>query len=264
MDPENSFKPYEEIKDDLKFITASDVKMKIILSLKDGQKKLSDIKNRINISSSTILHNMRQLESKKFVIKEFQDYSLSQTGEIVALNLITMINSIYLAKKNKNFWLNHEISGIPEELINKIEYLCNIDVLEYKTAISMIIESFNDSKNAKCIFKDPNCEKILFEILNNKKRCINLILKDTYINEIIHANKDQETYLNKNVKLWKLNKDLKLNLIVLDNLMFLNLPYIGQNPHNISYLVIKNIEGVNWGKELFDYYLNQSEEFNLS
>lgn len=264
MDSENIFKPYEEIKDDLKFITASDVKMKIILSLKEGQKKLSDIKNSINISSSTILHNMRQLESKKLVIKEFQDYSLSQTGEIVVLNLITMINSIYLAKRNKNFWLNHEINGIPEVLINKIEYLCNIDVLEYKSALSTLKEAFNGSKNVKCIFKDPNCEKILFEVLNNKKRSLNLILKDTYINKIIPANKNQEAYLNKNVKLWKFNKDLKLNLIVLDNLMFLNLPYIGQSPYKIYYLVIKNIEGVNWGKELFDYYLNQSEEFNLS
>jgi predicted transcriptional regulator len=203
---------------------------------------------------------MRLLESKKLVIKEFQDYSLSQTGEIVTLNLITMINSIYLAKKNKNFLLNHEIDSIPEVLINKIENLCNFKVLRCESAISMLKESLNSSKNVNCIFGNSNYKKILFEILKDKKDNLNLILKDTYLNEIIQTNHEIQLK-NRNIMLWEFNNDLKLNLIVLDNLMFLNLPHVNENP--IFYLVIKNTEGINWGTELFNYYLNQSEEFNI-
>ncbi|HML04807.1 MAG TPA: transcriptional regulator, partial [Methanobacterium sp.] len=107
MEIENIFESYDKIKEDLKFISTSDVKTKIILSLKNEPKKLSDIKKDTQIGSSTILHNMRQLEYKNFVIKEFQDYSLTPTGQLIALNLISMINSIYLAKKNKYYLLNH-------------------------------------------------------------------------------------------------------------------------------------------------------------
>jgi len=160
MDLENMFMVYEGIKDDLKFITGSDVRTKTIIALKDHKKNLSNLKNDINITSSTILHNMKQLEKKKIVKKEFHGYSLSQTGEIIALNLTSMINAVCIAKKNKVYWLNHEINCIPEDLINKLECIEDIEVLKQKSKFYAFKKSLIKSKSVKWIHNNSSNEVI--------------------------------------------------------------------------------------------------------
>jgi predicted transcriptional regulator len=102
MASEDIFVLYEEIKDDLKFITSSDIRAKIIISLKEGQKKLGDLKDEVHMRSSSILHSMSQLESRNLIVREFQSYSLSQTGKMVAIILIDIVDSFSLMKKHKD------------------------------------------------------------------------------------------------------------------------------------------------------------------
>jgi len=81
---DHMFELYEQVKDDVKFFIASDVRAKIIISLKDGSKNLADLRKDIHLSSSTILHGMSQLEEKNLIFRESGNYSLSQKGEIAA------------------------------------------------------------------------------------------------------------------------------------------------------------------------------------
>ena len=129
MAPEDIFELYDEIKDDLKFITSSDIRAKIIISLKEGPKKLGDLKDEVHMRSSSILHSMSQLENKNLISREFRSYSLSQTGEMIAIILIDMVNSFSLMRTHEDFWLNHEINEIPEDLVGKIDCLGDFKVI---------------------------------------------------------------------------------------------------------------------------------------
>ncbi|HML05186.1 MAG TPA: transcriptional regulator FilR1 domain-containing protein [Methanobacterium sp.] len=257
MEIENIFESYDKIKEDLKFISTSDVKTKIILSLKNEPKKLSDIKKDTQIGSSTILHNMRQLEYKNFVIKEFQDYSLTPTGQLIALNLISMINSIYLAKKNKYYLLNHGIDCIPDDLINKIECLNNIEILDHESIIQEFKNSLVESKNINCILGHYTAE-ILLETSFNKNNHLNVISPENSLNESIKIKNEFKSL--KNIELRKFGADLKLELIVLADSMLLNLPPLNEFPDKL-FLISRSEKGVKWGNELFNHYLKQSEEF---
>lgn len=260
MDLENIFMVYEGIKDDLKFITGSDVKAKIIIALKGQQKNLSNLKIDINVTSSTILHNMKQLEKKKIVKKEFQDYSLSQTGEIIVSNITGMINAACMVKKNKEYWLNHEINSIPEDLINKLECLGDIEVLKQKSRFDVFKKSMIKSKSVKWIYNDSTNEKILLETILDVKKSLNLISTEHFLSEVLRIKNENPGKSFKNIRLWQYNKDLKLNLIVLDNSIFLNLPHVNVYNDNRFYLISECEKGVKWGNDLFYHYLNQSEE----
>ena len=259
MEIKNDCESYDKIKDDLKFISTSDVKTKIILSLKEETKKLSDIKKDTQIGSSTILHNMRQLEYRNFVIKEFQDYSLTPTGQLIALNLIDLINSIYIAKKNKKYWLNHEIDPIPTDLINKIEYLTDIKILDHESVIQEFKKSSCESKNINCILGNYT-SKILLETLLTKNNHLNIISTKNPLNEVIMIKNEFKSLKNENIKLKMFNKDLKLELIVLDDFMLLNLYPLNEFPNKFC-LISRSKKGVKWGNELFNHYLKLSEEF---
>ncbi|MGB9937674.1 MAG: helix-turn-helix transcriptional regulator [Methanobacterium sp.] len=250
MNPEDIFRPYNKISEDLKFITASDIKIKILISLKNGPKKLPDLKKDIHVNSSTILHNIRQLESKDIILKEFQQYSLSQTGEIITHNLISFLNSIYFIKNQKKFWLEHKIESIPPNLINYMECLRDIDVCTIKSSYSILEELLKKSNNIKCIFSYPIYGDKLFKIICEENNHFKALLAGEYTS--------LECLKNKNFHLLD-NENLGLNLIILEEIIFLNISYLNGMPDKEYCLMGKSKEGIKWGTKLFDYYLSQSE-----
>ncbi len=267
MGSENIFELYSEIKDDLKFITSSDIRSKIIISLNKGQKKLGDLKDEINMRSSSILHSMSQLESRNLIVREFQSYSLSQPGEMIAIILIDMINSFSLIKKHKDFWLDHDLNEIPEDLLDKIDYLGDFKVIN-----SPIIDSSGQSVLKKLLYESKVIKGVLSPLIIhdelsvvNEKENIHLILADNTLNEtvkVLSPKSKENTSIVENIKLWKIKNDLKLVLIVTENFLLLKLPKINEKNDSASYLMSETEESIEWGNELFDYYLNQAEEFN--
>ncbi|MEN4096824.1 MAG: ArsR family transcriptional regulator, partial [Methanobacteriaceae archaeon] len=85
---------YEEVKESLKFLSISSVRIKIVLSLDEGSKKTSELRDELGLSSSTIIHSMNELEKRNLVFKEGENYLLSQTGKILTLKLIDVIKTI--------------------------------------------------------------------------------------------------------------------------------------------------------------------------
>ena len=267
MGSDNIFELYSEIKDDLKFITSSDIRSKIIISLNEGQKKLGDLKDEINMRSSSILHSMSQLESRNLIVREFQNYSLSQTGEMIAIILIDMINSFSLIKKHKDFWLDHELNEIPEDLLDKIDCLGDFKVINStitgSSGQSILKELLYESKVVKGILSPLIIHDELSVV--NEKENIHLILADNTLNEIVEVlspkNVENAATVEK-IKLWKIKNDLKLVLIVTDNFLLLKLPKMDEKNDSPSYIMSETEESIKWGNELFNYYLNQAEEFN--
>lgn len=263
MASEDIFELYEEIKDYLKFITSSDIRVKIIISLKEGPKKLGDLKDEVHMRSSSILHSMSQLENKNLIIREFQSYSLSQTGEMAATILIDMVNSFSLIRAKEDFWLNHEIDEIPEYLMDKISCLGDFKVISSSLSDSPEQSIFKELLLNSKVIKGIISPLIIQDKLDvlNKKEDTYFIIDSKASNDIIEVCLDDTTTIE-NIKLWKIKDDLKLVLIVTDNFMLLNLPQVQEND-SICYLMGETAESIKWGNELFNYYLNQSEELNI-
>lgn len=263
MAPKDIFELYEEIKDDLKFITSSDIRAKIVISLNEGPKKLGDLKDEVHMRSSSILHSMSQLEAKNLITREFQNYSLSQTGEMSAIVLMEMVNSLYLIKSNEEFWLNHKINEIPEYLMDKIDCLGNFKVIKSSLSDSPEQSPFNELLLGSKVIKGIISPLIIQDELGvvDKKEDVCIILADGNLNEVIAGfNLQKDT--TENIKLWKIKEDLKLILIVTDKFILLNLPPAHKND-SISYLMSETEESIKWGNKLFKYYLSQAEKLNI-
>jgi len=183
---------------------------------------------------------------------------------MVAIILIDIINSFSSIKKHQDYWLNHEINEIPENLIGKIDCLGDFKVINYP-------EDSKDPLNFKeLLFKSKVIKGIfspliIYDELNvvPEKEDIHLILAGNNLNEAIELLKIknlERDHTIENIKLWKVKEDLKLILIVTDNFLLLNLPPCEKHDF-ISYLMSETEESIKWGNELFNYYLSQAEEF---
>ena len=110
----DTLKLYEEVKDDLKFISSSAVRTKIIISLTEGTTKLKDLKKELVADSSTILHAMKKLEEKNLVYKKRDEYFISQTGIVIGLKLIDMIKMLSIFKNDEDIILDN---NLPQDLL---------------------------------------------------------------------------------------------------------------------------------------------------
>ncbi len=121
---------YEEVKGGLKFLAISGVRIKIMISLNEGTKNLSDLRDELGLRSSTILHAMSELEKQNLVFKEGEYYFLSQIGKILTLKLIDVMKTIAAVNRYEKLWLDHIIEGIPEDLLKNIGDLSDSVLLE--------------------------------------------------------------------------------------------------------------------------------------
>ncbi|MCK9151929.1 helix-turn-helix transcriptional regulator [Methanobacterium alcaliphilum] len=258
-----TFDLYENVKDDMKFFINSDVRSKIVLSLMGGSKNLSYLRKELNFSSSTILHAIYLLEDKKLVLKDSGQYYLSQTGELFALKLLSLMKSFSSWNKMECLFLNHEIQVIPSELLEEIGYLEDAYILESDTQnligpYDIISKKIQSSKTVN--FVSSVYYPFYMDILKKSDITGNIIVTRDILDIIFNESSNQD--LNRsNISLWEIGDNLKLSLALADEFMAMGL-FLDNGVYDSDRFLISEGHGaLNWGKRLFNYYLKQAREF---
>lgn len=275
MELNDIYEFYEEVKDSLKFLSISAVRLRILISLNESSKKLSEIRAETNLSSSTILHGMSELEKQNFILKEGERYVLSQTGKIITLKMIDMIRALVSVRKFKNLWLNHDISGIPQDLILDIGHLSNsvlvesepIDVLKPHNTFSEFLLKSKYIRGVSPIF-DPHYIE-LFKTMAQGSMNIELILTneilDKLIDVLVQTDLDdlKELILKKKLKIWRIDEKIKVAFTVGDKFISLGLFSIDGIYDVHKDLISTDEKAIAWGNRLFNYYRDKAEEISL-
>ncbi len=273
MNLEDIFRLYEDVKDDLKFFAASDVRVKILLSLNKGSKNLTRLRKELHLSSSTILHGMYQLEKKDYIFRESGNYYLSQTGEISTNKLIDVIRTIHTLNKCKNLFLGHEIGSIPLELLKDIGCLENATII--RSTITDIIKPYNvlskflsETKNVRhlsSVFFTSNI-RLLFENLE-KNGQVHLLLTEEILNKLLETVNPENLKRgasSDNLKLGIVADNIQISLTLGDNFIALGL-FSTNGAYDINtFLISESKSAIIWGERLFNYHLKFATEFNFN
>ena len=145
-------KKREIVQNTLRLAICSELRRGILISLREGKKALSELRTELEISSTTAIHALRELEKDNLVFQdEHRDYALTKIGEIIALKLSDFIDAINVLKKHEDFWLTHGLSCIPPHLLEKIGRLKDSTLVEAPaTDVLKLFTNFVDIlKNAK-------------------------------------------------------------------------------------------------------------------
>ena len=138
----------------------SDLKVQILLSLLDGEKKISELKSVIKSRETTILHILKEFKTNKLITRTSGVCTLTSLG-IMEAQICKHYSTATEAIKNfREFWLTHDISGLPECSITNVGALKNsqlitasgIDLGEVHKNFLNILASSNLIKGVSPIF----------------------------------------------------------------------------------------------------------------
>ncbi|MEN4006603.1 MAG: DUF1724 domain-containing protein, partial [Methanobacteriaceae archaeon] len=211
---------------------------------------------------------MNELEKRNLVFKEGENYLLSQTGKILTLKLIDVIKTIATVNRYEKLWLDHEIGGIPEDLLKNIGDLsdstlvesASIDLAKTHATFMQLLSKAKEIRAISSIFHLDYPElfkKSVIKGINIQLIVTNEVLK-TMMKEV--SQEIQEDLLSReNFTLWVTEEDVKVAFTVTDSYISLGLFGIDGMYKYDRDLISRDENAIRWGAKLFEHYLEKSK-----
>lgn len=263
---------YDEVKEDLNFITTSSIRTKIILSLKERGKRLNEFKIQGSLKPS-LSHALKKLENEDMIFKKGKRYFLSSLGRIYAVKYENLFKSFSAVKNCEKMWLNHLIDGIPSFLIKKIGYLNNsfivestpTDIIKPHTYYAEILSRSSNIKIVSPIFYYPLFDLYTSGLQNEAEAEIILtpLIFDAMIKSIGLERLEETISLN-NLKFLSIDEDIKIALTVTERFLNLGL-FLNDGIYDATMsLVSYDEDAISWGEELYCYYFKKAKIIHIN
>ncbi len=260
-------------KDILRLAVCSDLRKNTLISLIEKKKSLADLRDEMNISSTTAIHALKDLGKGNLTYQDKnRDYSLTNTGRIVALKLQNFINATQVLKRHERFWLEHDLSGIPEHMLERIGWLKGSNIIQIsqldiiKTHRSYInsIKTAKWVKGVSPIYSSDYA--IIFKELIERKINICLILSEAVFNkltEVVGLEYLKNAISNNNLEILIADEKLGVAFTVTDSFLSLGL-FTKNGVYDTTHdLIAADERAVYWGHELFEYYRGGAKRYEL-
>lgn len=255
----------------VKYILTSNMRTRLILAIYEGSKNLDELRKELKKPSATILHGLKELETINLVYKSEKRYDLTSSGYLLATNMAKLIDNWSTLNNNKSFWNNHDLKGIPEDLLKKVYLLKNVEYVNSttsdlsnafnkyiklisKTRTLKIILPIYSENHLKNIIKNLNNDKLLnLELITSKDILTSIKRNKTFRKKLLH---------NKNVKIICINYNPRIFLTYSSNFMSLTLFFKDGHYDDSQILIGKNENATKWAYELYNIYYRNGDVIN--
>ncbi len=247
----------------VKYILTSGMRSKLLIAMYESPKNLDELRKELKKPSATILHGLKELETINLIKKVQKYYELTSNGFLLTTNMVKLIENWYAINKSKIYWNSHDLSGIPDGILNDIYLLKNAEYVNSTTsdlsnAFNTYIKLISKATKLKIILPiySENHFKHLIKVLNgNKLKKLELIVNEEII-ESINENivLKKELLMNKKVNVKCVNKKLKVFLTISDTFMTLTLFFNDGHYDDSQILIAKDQNAIKWGKTLANNY----------
>jgi predicted transcriptional regulator len=251
----------------LSALTFSEKRKEILFLLEESPKTLSEIKTYFNLTSTEVLHRLREMENVNMILKQEELYQLSSMGKIAALHYKPFLDTLASIEANEDFWRNHDLEKIPETLLCRIKELkdCRIikDENEYiYTSHQSFIENVMSSTHfagLASIFL-PNFPQ-MFLGLARKNIPVSIIVTSKVF---LQVKREYMAEFGEFIKYGHTNfyvtDDSNISFGVTDHFFSLSLCFKNGTYDPGTDLVGFDPDSIKWGEGLFAYYKENSIE----
>jgi predicted transcriptional regulator len=258
----------EDIYDRLRLIICSDQRRVLLLSLNREKKPLSDLRDEVQLDSATIIHSLRALERDNLVREDaYRNYSLTAIGKAAVHKLIDFFETTGAFVKYETFWLEHDLSGIPAPLFDRIGALRDSTLVvdtqldpfkAYHSLVALLEKSPTVELIASVSAPDPHT---LFDEFVLGHKHMEVIMTEPVLHHVIEelGQVRVEEARRAGHKLYVLRHDPKLVFAVADPVIVLLLYHLAGGFDYSAALTSESPEAIAWGHDLFRHYVDLSE-----
>jgi predicted transcriptional regulator len=254
----------------LSLILLSEKRNNVLLLLLEGPKDIETLKKALNASATSVQPQVKKLKEQHMVVQEKNLYKLSEIGRVVVEKMKPLLDTLSVLEENADYWVDRETNEIPSFLLLRINELRHFTIIEPAVdhMFEMIPEYVKNVQMAKKLeaaipYFHPLFPSFYLEI-SEKGIPISLILPEPVLKRWIEDYREQtEEYLKKeNAKLFVCKECERIPAIVTaDNFMAMAL-FPKSTVFDRRYIICFEPEALAWGKELYDYYEQRSEQIN--
>lgn len=258
---------YDLAEAKLKAFTRSEVRTKVMLCLLEQEQNAGELEKKIGLRATTILHSIKDMIAEKLITKKDQVYGLTNIGRIQALILTKLVSTIVTLDQHENFWLNHDLGDIPDELQMNLGMLAQSDVIEGDSISLLKAQEYFMEKvivsreicGVSPIIVPGYAEAMAISIKNGAQ--IDLILTDAILKIVLKEYGDlmKELMEHENFRLYRLENDIKVAFTVTDAHLYLGLFRLDGTYDIGQDLFCTGKGAVAWGLDLFKHYRDLSE-----
>ena len=257
----------------LQILACSDLRKSLAEALRNGESlTLSQLSERVGASSPAAVHALRELAKEHVTYQdEKRNYLLTNIGEIVMRKLEDINKGLNALSKHRQFWLEHDLSGIPNNLLDRIGCLEDSEVISSTTTdlfkvisiYNMLLENAKQVRGVTPFFTEDMPAS--FQKMMAKGGDTELVFTSEVLDAVLeHVDRSLlKEALQTNLKFFTIERAPSVAFTVTDYFMS-----IGFYRHDGAYDWSKEIlsyseDSLSWGSSLFQYYVEQAQVFVL-
>jgi predicted transcriptional regulator len=253
----------------LQLLACSDLRKSLAEALRDGKSlALSQLSEEVGASSPAAVHALRELSKEHLTHQdEKRNYALTNIGEIVMRKLEEANVTINVLTKNRQFWLEHNLSGLPVDLLDKIACLEEAEVISSTpTDLFKIVQTFyvlldnaKEVRGLSPIFTEDMTTNFLKSV--EKGVDIELVVTSEVLDAVM-KNTDRaelKKALQGNLKLFTIKQQPLVAFTVTDYFFELGFFRLDGSYDWSNELLCYSEDSIKWGRKLFQYYVEQAE-----
>lgn len=246
----------------------SEKRKNLLLFLKSGPKNMDEIRESLQVTSTSMLPQIKKLKEQNLVVQQDRDYELSAIGKVLVEKMEPLVFTMSLFEENFEYWVERDLQGIPPKLRKRIGELGNCKLI--RPDLNRMFEfdpEFTDNLNKaqhilECIaYFHPALTSICREIADKGVE-ISLLLTEPVLQRCINDYREDLLHVLglENVKVFRFSGDLRIaGLTVTDEALMLSL--FPRNRHfDRESLVSYEPSALKWGTELFNQLLKNAEQ----
>jgi predicted transcriptional regulator len=254
-------------------IYSSRLKIQILLTLLSGSTSLAKLREVTGSTSQALIPKIRNLESQ-MLIEARNEYLLTPLGKVVAINVAEYVRLMGGIDRHREFWADHDLSGVPEEFLAHIGDLSDsevkldnqVDIMSVYSNFLKILKEGAYIHGISSVMSPGIAELLTDRILAGTP--VELVVSEDVIPKLA-----QEPYTGfmqrvgacSNFKVFATSESLKVGITVTDTMLSLGLfKRDGHLYDSSSDLFSGEVKAVQWGEKLFQYYRNKSRRIDFS
>jgi predicted transcriptional regulator len=171
-------------------------------------------------------------------------------------------------KKHQDFWLTHDLTGIPPYLLEKIGWLSNstlledtsLDIFKVHSTYIELLKTVTKVRGISSFF-DPHHPKVYEELLRSEID-VQLVLTEEVLEKVIEVS-NAEIFQSRTLSIYISKKPIKMGFSVTDKFLSLGLYYVnGPYDYNRD-LLSYDKRAIEWGYELFEYHWGRAKKCKI-
>ncbi|TGC08996.1 helix-turn-helix transcriptional regulator [Methanolobus halotolerans] len=108
----------------------SEKRRNLLLLLSEGKRDIEQIKRSLNVTTRSIMPQIKTLRYEHLIIQEGDYFSLTSVGEIIVKNMLPFMENSRIVEENRDFWASRNIDAIPPHLFSNIRELGHYFLIE--------------------------------------------------------------------------------------------------------------------------------------